>query len=190
MALTQTWVLQGTSPTTIEATDSIALFNGTFGGAITVNAYNDSTHVRSSGGTDDSSANTPNNVKFISQSSGTGGDSQADWGDGTEDLDALTTAEAPLKLTVAYDSNITISDAILYAYDGTTPATAPTDMDVYLAEVTDTNWTNADGSAAALGLADKSTPGTSHDYFVAISIKPTTVGVKSANKLRIEFTYQ
>lgn len=190
MALTQTWVLQGVTPTTIDATDSIAFSDGTFGNPIIVGSYNDGTHVRSNAAANDSSANTPNNVKFISQSGGTGGDSQADWGDGTEDLDAMTTAEATLKLTVAYDSNITISSAIMYAYDGTTPATAPTGMDVYLAEQADTNWTNADGSAAALALGDKSTPATSHDYYIAVSTKPTTVGVKDANKLRIEFTYQ
>lgn len=190
MALTQTWVLQGTSPTTIEATDLLEFANGTFGGAILVGEYNASTHVRSNANADDSSANTPKNNKFISQSGGTGGDSQADWGDGTEDLDAILNAECALKLTVAFDSNITIANAIIYGYDGTTPATAPTDIDLRLAEKGDANWTQAEGSGSALGLTDKGTPATSHDYYIAISASPTAVGLENANKLRLEFEYQ
>ena len=78
----------------------------------------------------------------------------------------------------------------MYAYDGTTTTDAPVGMDVYLAEQGDAEWTNADGSAAALGLADSDTPAESHDFFVLVSAKPSSVGVKSANKLRCEFTYQ
>lgn len=183
MALTQTWVLQGTSPTTIEATDSIHFSDGTFGNAITVNAYQGGTHVRSSGGADDSSANTPKNSKYLTTNT-------VDIGGGSVSLSGVSTANCPLKITVAYDSSITISGAILYAYDGSTTTNAPTDMNVYLAEQGDTNWTQAHGSASALGLTDKSTPATSHDYYVLISASPTTVGVKSANKVRLEFTYQ
>ena len=183
MALTTTWVLQGTTPTTIDATDSIAFSDGTFGNAIEVSAFNDGTHVRSSGGANDSSANTPNNVKYIA--SGTG-----DWGAGTETLTAILDAENSLKVTVAFDSAITISAATIYAYDGTTTATAPAGMDVYMFESGDAAWTNVDGSAAALSLTDKGTPATSHDYYMSISASPSSVGVKSANKVRMEFTYQ
>lgn len=190
MALTQTWLLQGVSPTTIEATDSIAFTDGTFGNPITVGAYNGGTHVRSSGGADDSTGNTPNNVKFISAGGGTGGDSQADWGDGTEDLDAMTDAEATLKVTIAESSNITVTSITMFAYDGTTATEAPTAMNVYMAEQGDANWTQAHGSGSALTITDSTTPATGHDFYVAISASPTTVGVKSANKVRIAFTYQ
>ena len=71
---TFTWVLQGTSPTTIEATDIVQFAGATFDSAITVGSYNDSTHVESSVGANDSSGNTPKNSKFISQTGGTGGD--------------------------------------------------------------------------------------------------------------------
>lgn len=183
MALSTTFVLQGASPTTVEATDYLAFSDGTFGNPITVGAYNSATHVRSSVGADDSSANTPNNNKYIA--SGT-----ADWGDGTENLTNITDAECALKVTIAYDTNITVTDITMYAYDGTTTTNAPTGTDVYLAEQGDAAWTNADGSAAALTITDSSTPATSHDFYIAISVSPSTVGVKSANKLRIEFTYQ
>ena len=63
-------------------------------------------------------------------------------------------------------------------------------MNVYLAEQGDTTWVKAHGSGNALSLNDQTTPATSHDFYVAISASPTSVGVKSGNKIRIEFTYQ
>ena len=102
----------------------------------------------------------------------------------------MTTAEATLKITVGYDTNITVTGITMYAYDGTTPATAPTNLDVYLAEGGDAAWTNADGSAAALSLTDSDTPATSHDFFVAMSVSPSAVGTQSANKVYFGFTYQ
>lgn len=179
----QTWKLQGATATTIGATDSIAFSDGTFGNPITVGSYNDGTHVRSSGGTDVSSGNTPNNVKYVA--SGT-----ADWGDGTESLANILDSECTLKLTISETSNITVTDISMYAYDGTTTTTAPVGMDVYLAESGDAAWTNADGSASALSISDSSTPATSHDFYIAVSASPSSVGVKSANKLRVQFTYQ
>lgn len=183
MALTQTWKLQGTADTTIDTTDSIAFSDGTFGNPIQVSSYNDGTHVRSSGGSDDSLGNTPNNVKYIA--SGT-----ADWGDGTESLANMTTGEATLKITIAESVSITVTDITMYAYDGTTTTNAPSGMIVQLAEQGDSAWTQAHGSGSALSISDSSTPATSHAFYVAISASPTSVGVKSANKVRIEFTYQ
>lgn len=183
MALTQTWLLQGTTPTTIGATDSIAFSDGTFGNAITVNAYQGGTHVRTSGGVNNSASNAPKNSKYLTSST-------VDIGGGSTSLSGVSTTNCPLKITVAFDSSITISDAILYAYDGTTTTSAPSGMTVQLAEQGDSTWTQAHGSASALGLTDKSTPATSHDYYVLISANVTSVGVKSANKIRCEFTYQ
>lgn len=187
--MTVTKVLQGVTPTTIEDTDYLQFAGASFDDPITVNAYNDTTHVESSAGADDSSGNTPNNVKFVSQAGGTGGDSQADWGDGTEDLDAITNAEATLKITVAHDSAIAVTNISVYGYDGTTTTNVPTGVDLRIAEVGDTNWTEAEGSAAALSLTDQETPATSHDFYLAISESPTSIGEKVAQALRIEFTY-
>jgi hypothetical protein len=183
MSLTQTWKLQGTADTTIDATDSIAFSDGTFDNPIQVSSYNDGTHVRSSGGADDSDSNTPNNVKYIA--SGT-----ADWGDGTESLASITDGECTLKITIAESVSITVTDITMYAYDGTTTTNAPSGMTVQMAEQGDAAWTQAHGSGSALSISDSDTPATDHDFYVAISASPTSVGVKSANKARIEFTYQ
>lgn len=183
MSLTQTWALQGSTPTTIGATDSIQFSDGTFDNPITVSSFNGGTHVRSSGGSDSSASNTPNNVKYIA--SGT-----ADWGDGTEACSAMLAAEATLNIDVTYDTNITVTDITFYAYDGTTPATAPTNLDVYAFEFGDTAWVNCDGSGSALTLGDSTTPATSHDFYVALSASPSAVGTQSANKVKFSFTYQ
>jgi len=182
MALTTTWKVQGVTDTTVEATDLIQFSDGTFDNPIEVGSFNDGTHVRNSGGTDDSEGDTPNNVKYIA--SGT-----ADWGDGTESLADILDSECTFKITVAYDSNITVTDITMYAYDGTTDATAPTDIDVYLAESGDAAWTNADGSGSALTISDSSTPATSHDFYIAMSVKPTAVGTQSDNAVKFVFTY-
>ena len=175
--------MQGSSDTTIEATDLIQFSDGTFDNPITVSSYNDGTHVRSSGGSDDSTSNTPNNVKYIA--SGT-----ADWGDGTENCSAVLDGECTLKITVTYDTNITVTDITMWAYDGTTESTAPTNLDVYLFESGDTAWTNADGSGAAMSLTDSDTPATSHDFYVAMSVSPSAVGTQSSNAVKFAFTYQ
>ncbi|MFA5768356.1 MAG: hypothetical protein WC871_02310 [Bacteroidales bacterium] len=185
---TYTWVLQGTSPTTIDATDLVQFAGATFDSAITVSSYNDSTHVESSVGANDSDGNTPNNVKFISATGGTGGDSQADWGDGTEDLDAITDAECTLKITFAHTSAVAVSSHIFYAYDGSTTTEVPTGVTFYAAEQADANWTNAEGSAAALTVTD-SASAESHDFYIAVSASPESVGDKTAFTLRDELTY-
>jgi len=186
---TFTWYLQGSSATEIEDTDKLQFANGTFDGKITVDEYNDSTHVKTSIGGDKSASNTPVNVKFISASGGGGGASQADWGDGTEDLDAITTAEATLKITFSDASEVAVEDAIYFAYKtGEATTVGPDDVDFECAEVGDTNFTVAEGSGNALELADQATPATSHHYYIAVSCSPTAVGTKSF-KQRIELTY-
>ena len=184
MALVQDWKLQGTTATTIDATDSIAFSNGTFGQPIQVGSYNDKTHVRTSGGTDKSASNSPHNTKYLTSTT------MSLNGGASANLSTLTTANSPLKITVSESVNITVTGVKMYAYDGTTTTNAPSGMNVYLAEQGDTAWVQAHGSGSALELDDHSTAATSHDFYVAISASPTSVGVKSANKLRLEFVYQ
>lgn len=195
MALTQTWTLQGTSPTTIGDTDYLHFSAGTFKTPITVGAFNGGTHVMASDTTtDDSAANTPKNSKYIA--AGT-----VDIGAGTVNIQSatITSTNAPLKIAIAYDSAITLSAVTFYAYDGTTPATAPTNVDFYAAEVdadgyagNDATWTNIDGSGAALTLNEATflASGTTHNAYMLISCSPSAVGTQSANKLAIAFTYQ
>jgi hypothetical protein len=168
--------------------------DGTFDNPITVGAFNGGTHVRASGGTDSSTANTPKNSKWISSSN-------VDIGGGSVAIQSatITSTAAPLKIVIAYDSAVTLSAVTFYAYDGTTPATAPTALDVYAAEVdvdgfagNDAAWTNCDGSGAALALNEATflASATSHSAYLLISASPSAVGVVNTNKMAIAFTYQ
>ena len=183
-----TWTLQGASPTTIDSDDIIQFSGGAFDSAIDVGEYNDGTHVESSVGADDSNGNTPNNVKFISQAGGGGGDSQADWGDGTEDIDQILDAECTLKINFAHGSSVAITNHVLYAYDGTTPATGPTDVTVVAFESGDTNFTNIEGSGNQLSITD-SGASTSHDFYIGLSASPDSVGEKTEFTFYDELTY-
>lgn len=185
---TFTWQLQGASPTTIDATDLLQFAGAAFDDPITVGQYNDSTHVESSVGANDSSGNTPKNNKFISQSGGTGGDSQVNVGAGTVDLDTVSTANSALKINFSDGASVSTTGAVFYAYDGTTPANAPVGVDFRAAEQGDANFTEAEGSGAPVTINDD-TAATSHDYFLIVSASPTSVGEKTAFALRIELTY-
>lgn len=178
---TYTWTLQGTSPTTIDETDIIQFAAATFGSAVTVGAFNDSTHVESSVGANDSSGNTPKNSKYLTTST-------VDIGAGSTALSGVSTANCPLKINFSHGTSVTTTDHIFYAYDGTTPATGPTDVTFYAAEQGDSNWTQAEGSGTPVTVADD-TAATSHDYFLLISASPDLVGAKTEFKLRSELTY-
>ena len=186
---TYIWTLQGVTPTVIDATDIVQFAgSGGFGAAVTVGSYQDTIHVESSVGADDSSGNTPENNKFISQAGGTGGDSQADWGDGTEDIDAILDAECSLKINFAHASAVAVTAHTFYAYDATTTTAVPTGVTFVAAESGDINFTAAEGSAAAVTITD-SASATSHDFFILVSVSPDSVGEKTAFKLRDELTY-
>lgn len=178
-----TWTLQGTTPTTIGATDILQFANATFDSAITVGQYNNSTHVESSTGTDLSSGNSPKNSKYLTSStvSINGGSS--------ESLSGVTTTNCPLKINFSHGTSVITYDAVFYSYDGTTTTAAPTDVTFQAAEQADTNWTNAEGSATPVTITNHSTPATSHDYYLLVSASPESVGLKSAFKVRIELTY-
>jgi hypothetical protein len=185
MALVFAWKLQGTTPTTIADTDKLQFAGAAFDDPIFVSSYNDSTHVKSSGGSDLSAANTPNNNKFISQTGGAGGKSQVQVnGGGTVLLDSLSNANASVKITVTNDSAVATSDGVFYTYDGSTPATPASGVDTRVAEIGDTNFTEAEGSGAAMVLDDQAS-NTTHNFYIAISQGPTATGLKTG-KMRIE----
>lgn len=177
-----TYTMQGTAPTTIPS-DGVVEFAGAggFGSKVSVNAYQSSMHVRSAANADLSAGNAPKNTKFLT--SGT-----VDVGGGSVALSSLATSDAPLKVNFAHGAAVITEDALFYAYDGATPADPPDGVDFRAAEIGDAAWTEAEGSAAALALDDQGS-NTSHDFFLAVSASPTSVGLKTDFALRLELTY-
>jgi hypothetical protein len=161
-----TWYLQGTSDTEIEDTDILQFASGTFDSRMLVGDFNESTHVKTSGGADKSSGNTPNNNRYVSinEVSVNEGSDQA--------LNTVVDGEAILKIVIEDTSSFEVESGKFYI--------SGNDIDFQVAEVGDTNFTQAIDSASALDLDDKSTPATSQTYYLIASLSPETFGTLSA----------
>lgn len=180
---TFTWTGQLTTGTqAIGATDVVRFAGAAFGTAVVVSSYQDSTHVENSGGTELCSTNHCHNTKYVAS-----GTLSLDGG-ATSNVVDVTTANCPLKINFADPSSVTTTGGLFYAYNGSTTTVAPTGVTFQAFEQGDAAWTGAGGSAAAVTINDD-TAATSHDYFFGMSATPTSVGEKTAFKLRIELTY-
>jgi hypothetical protein len=185
---TFTWTGQGTNGsnnTTIGATDVVRFSGSAFGTNVVVNAYQDTTHVENSGGTEICASGIHlHNIKYVSSGNFTldGGGSTALSGS------VPTTANCTLKINFSDATSVVTTGGLFYAYDASTTTVAPTGVTFQAFEQSDTTWTNAGGSASAVTINDDTTA-TSHDYYFGISATPTSVGEKTAFKLRIELTY-
>lgn len=185
---TFTWTGQGTDAavtnTTIGATDKLGFYGASFGGAVAVSSYQDSTHVENSGGTQQCTTHINNN-KYL-----TSGTISINGG-GSETLNGtnLATTECTLKINFSHGSSVVTNTATFWAYDGSTDSAVPTNITFQCAEQADTAWTNAEGSGAAMSLDDNTTA-TSHDFFIACSASPEAVGNLTAFALKIQLTYQ
>lgn len=118
---------------------------------------------------------------------------------------------ATINLRFTHPQSVLVQNAKLIAFDGTDPDNAPTGLSVYGAEIIhtsrlqtdtgvgDTSWTQMQGSGVPLNLVDS--PGTSglsplgpatistrHDWYVALSVSPTTPGDKNYG-YRIDLEY-
>lgn len=184
---TFTWTLQLTTGTqVVGATDKISFYGASFGTAVTVNSYQDSTHAENSGGTELCTTNHGHNTKYL-----TGSTVSIDGG-GSVSLGASVplTTECPLKINFAHGSAVATSAGKFWADNGSDTATAPVEVTLNAGEQTDTAWTApAAPKSAAVTLNDQSSA-TSHDFFIFLSATPTAVGDKTSFRFGVELTYQ
>lgn len=164
--------------------------------AITVGEYNDGTHAGDgSPGTDQCGANHMNNVKYIDANnmSVNGGGNEA-----INDTN-LGETECTLRINFSHGASVVLSNIRLYMFNGTTTTTYAPNLDAFafVRGESDTAWTQINNGGAGTGgdnsgerydIADRST-NTSHDFYVAISVSPETVGAKSTNDIGISLTY-
>jgi hypothetical protein len=148
-----------------------------------IDSYQNTTHISNSSDTHTCTTNHVNNVKYLTSTTfslnGGGSVSLA--------AGAPTTAQCPLKFNFADGASVATSNGKFYAYDGTTDATAMVGVTVQAIEQSNTTWVAANGSGAAVNLANQSAS-TSHDFFIAISMSPTSTGAKTG-KIKISLTY-
>lgn len=167
---TFTHYLQGSSDTEITDSDKLQFAGGDFGSRISVDEFNDSTHVEDDGGSDKSDGNSPNNNNYDDESL------------------PLSDGDCALKITFDHDTSVEIEDAEIYAHDSGDSSASVSGVDIYMAESGDSDWTNAEGDGDALSLGDKTTADTSHDFYVGYTAGPTEVGEKDWT-YTIELTY-
>lgn len=181
---TYTWTLQGTTPTVISATDIIQFAGSAFGTAVFVGNYQDSMHVKTSGGSEKSLGNSPKNTKYIDAthySLNGGADTLLSASDPAQ-------ADCPLKINFAHPSSVAITDHVIYAYNGLSVLAAPTGVTFKIAEQGDTVWSDGGGAGLAMSVADRSAA-TSHDFYFLVSASPQSIGSKTAFVIRDELIY-
>lgn len=160
---------------------------------ITVGTWNSGTHLGNGDpGTDQCGATHANNVKYINST-------QAEWDVSTEDLTAMLATEATLRIFFTDASSVATSSARFYAYDGTTTTAEAVGIEAYAFEqgVAATTWTQinddsgnigGDNTSERLTLSDQAA-GTEHNFYIAVSARPETVGSKTQFDFGIALTY-
>ena len=188
-----TWTLtgqrtDGTSTIAVGTTDRIWFTSGVnITDNIVVGSYQDGTHVTDN--VDAHSANCGgagghlNNTKYLTSTTV----SINGAGSATLAANVPTNAQCPLKFNFSDPASVATSAAKFYAYDGTTDATPMAGVTFQAIEKGNTTWVAANGSGAAVNLANQAAA-TSHDFFIACSISPTSVGAKTG-KVKISLTY-
>jgi hypothetical protein len=180
-----------------DAGSGLAFMGANWGTSLLVGAYNARTFIASSDGT--SQGAEANNNQFVSSTGCVIGQS----GSGIA-LTQVPNAQATLNIRFEYDSPVQVPTATLYAYDRTSIQNGPSGLLVKAFEAIHPNpaqvaggsgdsvWTSIAGSGSTLSLAPSPGSGglyagngsnstkqdAQHDYYVGISVSPTTVGSK------------
>lgn len=161
----------------------IGFYGAAYGDKVVVNSYQSSTHISGAGG-DVCTTNHVPNVKYVASG-------QFDSGGGTETLNDtnLIATECTLKIYFTDGASVSTQNGQFYCYNGTTPATYATGIQVYAFERGDgdTAWTSinngstdgGNGVGKRLDLTSR-TPSTAHEWLVAVSCSPLSVGAKVA----------
>jgi hypothetical protein len=182
-----TWTLTAqltTGTLSVGATDRIWWTSGVnITDNVVVGSYQDGTHITNSSDVHQCSTNHVHNIKYVDATHfilDGGGSTLLAAG-------APTTAQCPMKFNFSDAASVATSAGKFYAYDGTTDTTAMVGVTFQAIEQANTTWVAANGSGAAVNLANQSAA-TSHDFYIAASVSPTSTGAKTG-KVKITLTY-
>ncbi len=185
--MAETWIWtcprSGFTGGNLDAGEKLGFYGENFGDPVTVNTYQQSTHFSDDGVTSDLCTGVHcNNVQYLTNTtcSLNGGASVP--------LANLTPSDATLKITLSGLGEVSTLNTKFYSYNGTTRSTPPDGLVCQAAEIGDSSWTQTSGSGTALALADQAAA-TSHSWYIAVSVMPTSSGVKSAFAFAIETEY-
>ena len=174
----------GTADMLIGATDKVSFYGAAFNDAIEVSSYQDSSHVENSANSEICSTAHLMNTKYIAA-----GSVDLNAGDGGALGAAMPTDEGcPLLILFGDASSVVTTNTTFWAYDNATDSAVPTGVTFQCFEGGNATWTNAEGSGAAMGVADDTTAAT-HMYYLGLSASPESVGVKTDFALKFQLTY-
>ena len=98
-------------------------------------------------------------------------------------------SEATLRIELMTDVAVTTQNGVFRAFDKSSVDDAPSGVDVYSAEIRntagpvgsgDTFWTaQLGGSGTVMAVDDKTVAGTTHNWWIALSSTPTSIGEKT-----------
>lgn len=175
-------------------------FSGGFGASVPVGSYQASTYITNSNGT--VNGGTLTNCRFRHANSG-------QIGSVTLNLTHIPNIEATVQVRFTHDSAVLVQNILTKSTARDDEFVGPTGFTLQCAEIRHTgvaeiagglgssSWTSLFGSGAASTLYLTNSPGsggfatgvsTVHDWFLALSASPTTVGTKLAS-LRIGLEY-
>ena len=180
MALTITW-RGGDDSTTITAGSRIGFFGESFGTSTPLGSYQSTTYATDTSATTNLGA-LPN-VKFVTNSS-------ADWGTGEKALSTISQSACTLHIRITNGSPVRLQTVRLHAFSGSSHYYGPSNMILSGAELGDLAWTRVSGSASPLLLTPHiATASTTHDYYVALSAKPSAQGTNTSVTLAVYAEY-
>lgn len=194
-----TWTLTAqltTGTLAVGSTDRIWWNGATFGTNVVVGSYQDSTHISNSSDVHQCTTNHVHNLKYVDATHYI-----LDGGSSTliAANTAPTTAQASFKFNFSDAASVATSAATFYFFNGTTDATGMVGVTPHALEAGasgSTGWDipnaggtpgNVNGSGNALQLANQAAA-TSHDFYVACSVTPTSTGAKTG-QVKIVLTY-
>lgn len=164
-------ILQSGVQLTLNASDHIWVSGATFGSNIIVGSYQDSTHISDTNDVLRDTTASVNNMKFLTSTTASVNSAAS------VSLSTVTSGSAPFMFVFSHGSSVATSAATFYAWDGTTSTSPLSGISFQAAEIGNSTWTAANGSGAALTLANQSAS-TSHTFYIALSASPTNTGAK------------
>lgn len=178
----------------------LGFYGSSFGSAIRVNEYNQTTFITNSNGTVQGPRT--NNVRYVSATTGL-----------VNELTNLNLLQIPnqsgtLNIRIASDSPISTQNARLYGTDRVSSSNGPSGVTLRGAEIIhpwatytpagsgSSSWVNLNGISSYLSLSSSPgisglVPGSSaiHDYYIALSASPSSIGSKTQFGFLFEVEY-
>jgi len=207
MAASLTYNIYTGETTSIETAGSgLGFYGSSFGDAVAVGSYQDTTYLTNANGLTQG-AQAPN-VKWTHANSGEVA------GSTNLSLTGIPNYQATLNIRFTYDDAVQAKNVTVRTYDRTSTANPPSGVTCKIVEIRHTGiaqdesgtgsgvWFEPSGDANALSLADSpglsganaddgssTTPSTQHDWFLAISASPDSVGSKTLFGLYTSLEY-